>query len=87
MIDGTVNISTSSHMILIAWICLPYPKVSLIPLVTNEWLPNTSTRVVVEPYHMVPATMKAAKNTAAKLPDRTVSIFPMPNPIGMLYNI
>ena len=46
MINGTVNISTFSHMILIAWICLPYPKVSLIPLVTNEWLPNTSTRVV-----------------------------------------
>ena len=87
MIDRTINISTFSHMILIAWICLPYPKVSLIPLVTNEWLPNASTRVVAKPYHMVPATMKAAKNTAAILLDRTVSIFPMCNPIGMLYNI
>ncbi|KAJ0798371.1 hypothetical protein HanLR1_Chr00c3143g0868651 [Helianthus annuus] len=37
--------------------------------------------VVAEPYHIVPATTKAAKKTAAILLERTVSILPIRNPL------
>ena len=43
--------------------------------------PNNSIGVVAEPYHIVPATTKAAKKTAAILLERTVSIFPIRNPL------
>jgi hypothetical protein len=41
--------------------------------------PNNLTKVVADPYHMVLGTMKATKNTATILLDRTISIFPMCN--------
>lgn len=37
--------------------------------------------VVTEPYHIVLATTKAAKKTVAILLERTVSIFPIRNPL------